>query len=193
MEAWEIPCSRPIDCAGECHQHEAQSAPANVSLDQPQNVARARALLRQYVGPRRGCGRAGGDNRTYQVACEILSLGLSIDAHLNCFVMNGTRIAGRTGATTSFIRKSKTPPLCAERARRIRNPSAQQMFAAVAQFASSVSDPKRSKFCPLFPRDMRSLPDSIVARRELFPPCRSCPLRTNRTFKTFTALDIGVG
>lgn len=58
--------------------HEAHVAPEGVPLDLDANIDRARLLLREYVS--RGdvaIEGQGGDNRTYQVACEILNLGLS--------------------------------------------------------------------------------------------------------------------
>jgi hypothetical protein len=60
----------------------AKSAP-NVELDLPVNVERAASLLRGYV--ERGdvaVEGAGGDNRTYNLSCEMLSLGLSEDKAL---------------------------------------------------------------------------------------------------------------
>jgi len=55
-----------------------QSAADNTELDLPASVERARTLLRNYVqvGDVAIEGQ-GGDNRTYQVACEVLALGLS--------------------------------------------------------------------------------------------------------------------
>jgi hypothetical protein len=57
---------------------EATSAASAVELDLPENVERAVQLLRGYVNAGSvAIEGEGGDNRTYQVACEILNLGLS--------------------------------------------------------------------------------------------------------------------
>lgn len=57
---------------------QRQAAREDVVADLPCNVARATALLRHYVeNGDIAVEGAGGDSRTYQVACEILNLGLS--------------------------------------------------------------------------------------------------------------------
>jgi hypothetical protein len=57
---------------------EATHAATEVPLDLPENVARAQQLLRNYVaGEHVAVEGEGGDSRTYQVACEVLNLGLS--------------------------------------------------------------------------------------------------------------------
>ncbi len=56
-------------------RHEARE---DIELDIPANVDRARELLRDYVSREYiAVEGQGGDNRTYQVACEVLNLGLS--------------------------------------------------------------------------------------------------------------------
>ncbi|HTV29278.1 MAG TPA: bifunctional DNA primase/polymerase [Xanthobacteraceae bacterium] len=59
---------------------EGAKSASDVELDLSVNVDRATTLLRGYV--ERGdvaVEGAGGDDRTYQLACEVLSLGLSVD------------------------------------------------------------------------------------------------------------------
>lgn len=58
-------------------KREEHSA-ANVALDLPANVERARILLRSYVASNDVAIEGnGGDDRTYRAACEVLNLGLS--------------------------------------------------------------------------------------------------------------------
>lgn len=57
---------------------EEVSAAEGIELDTERNIGRARLLVQQYA--ERGdvaVEGSGGDNRTYQVACEVLNLGLS--------------------------------------------------------------------------------------------------------------------
>lgn len=57
---------------------EEVSAAKGIELDTERNIGRARLLVQQYAA--RGdvaIEGSGGDNRTYQVACEVLNLGLS--------------------------------------------------------------------------------------------------------------------
>lgn len=75
------PASLPsflADLAG--RRRESVGASNDIALDDPANVERAASLLRDYVArgdvAREG---SGGDNRTYQVAAELLNFGLSED------------------------------------------------------------------------------------------------------------------
>jgi RecA-family ATPase len=137
----------------------------------------------------------GGDNRTYQVACEILSLGLSIDGAFELLRDEWNPHCRPHWSDDELHTKIENAATYAQNEPgAYAIPSAQQMFAAVAQFAEQrMPDPKRSKFCPLFPRDMRSLPDPSWLVANLFPAHAVAVLYgPTGTFKTFTALDIGV-
>jgi hypothetical protein len=58
-------------------EHEHTSAAPDIDLDLPANLARADALVRQYVAVGDvAVGGNGGNDRTYRLACEVLGLGL---------------------------------------------------------------------------------------------------------------------
>lgn len=59
-------------------RHDSHEARDGVEIDLPANLVRARTLLRDYVSAGNVAVEGqGGDSKTYEIACEILNLGLS--------------------------------------------------------------------------------------------------------------------
>lgn len=87
--SYEVLHSRPlaplplwvVTSLGRTQKHEAASE--GITLDAPQNIARAETLLRNYVADGEvAVEGSGGDDKTYAICAEILNLGLSPDKTL---------------------------------------------------------------------------------------------------------------
>jgi hypothetical protein len=171
-------------------------AAAGVALDQPGSVERARSLLREYV--RRGHlaveGR-GGDTRTYEVAAEVLSLGLSADKALEIIFDTWNPYCDPPWDEADLRVKIENAASYAQ-----NEPgawavgSAQDVFgAALDQLPASVRD-RRSRFHPEDEDEQELGKDPVWIIKDLLQEASTAMLvGPTQSYKSFIALNIALG
>jgi AAA domain/Bifunctional DNA primase/polymerase, N-terminal len=182
---------------------EGAKSTSDVELDLPVNIERARALLRGYV--ERGdvaIEGSGGDNRTYQLACEVLSLGLSsaCAAELVWRIWNpaceppwdkdelGAKIANAAEYMQNDVGAWAVKP-------------DEQTFASfsgptgdVDTARSDEPNSKRSRFYPHYITDVAAFRPPNWLIPDLIPERGTVQITGPRkSFKTFLALDMALG
>ncbi len=175
---------------------ERAKAAAGVNLDQPQNIARARKLLEDYVT--RGLVAVEGqmgDYRTYVTACEIINLGLSEDTALDLLVEVWNPACVPPWDETELATKVSNAAAYAQ-----NEPGAwaveptQDIFAAALDKLAkddAVSAPGSSRFRLILPSQMRALPEPTYVVDGLIPEQGLVLIYgAPASLKTFLVLDI---
>jgi hypothetical protein len=180
-------------------RHEAAEG---IELDLPANMARARALLRSYVEAGNVAHEGdGGDSKTYQVACEVLNLGLSPEGTYevmwedwapHCVPFNPdwfsdflkTKIANATEYAQNEIGAWAVP-------------ADEKTFAHVAAMApdgTNHSSPRnRSKFYPRDEGEQDSRPAPTWLIPDLLPDeATAVMFGAPDSYKSFLALDLSL-
>lgn len=181
-------------------KREEHAAASDVDLDLPANIARAESLLHQYVTngdvARKG---AGADDRTYQLACEVLNLGLSPARGYDCI--------WRIWAPHCHPGSADQPEyVSAFIARKIKHASRYSQNEAgawavapgaeiFADFAASVAEQSesisRSRYYPFELSDTDSFQPPEWLIPNLIPKRGTVQITgEQKSFKTFLALDM---
>lgn len=175
--------------------HEAAEG---VVLDLPANVDRARTLLRDYVA--RGevaIEGAGGDNKIYAVAAEVLSLGLTPktcfdvmweDYAPHCVPFNPEWFEGflQTKIVNAMNHAQNEPGAYAA-------PDAAAVFGGLLDKGTDLAK-VRSRFTPLELTDVQAFAEPEWTIPGLIPKGGTIQIiGPKKSFKTFLALDLVLG
>lgn len=160
-------------------------------LDTPGSLGRARTLLADLV--RRGdvavSGR-GGNNRTYQVACELLNLGLSGDAARDLLIElwnPACQPPWEAGELASIVEHAER--YAQNEAGAWGVPSAADAFGASA--AKFLAPRSRRRFLSV--AEMAALPDPTWLIKDLIMEGGTCLfVGAWRSYKSFIALDLAL-
>lgn len=167
-------------------------------LDLPGNISRARSLLENYV--KRGhvaIEGEGGDNRTYQVCCEVLNLGLSENTALDLIdeiwnphclppwdrfelgvkIENASRYAQNEGGAWAVA------------------PASEVFGATLDQYAAADAKREhRSRFYPEDDEEMDRTPPANWHYENVIPNAATVLIYgKTQSFKSFIALALGLG
>jgi hypothetical protein len=184
---------------------EGAKPASHVELDLPVNIERATSLCRGYV--ERGdiaVEGSGGDDRTYQLACEVLSLGLSADRATDIIwrVWNpaceppwdkdelGTKIRNASEYMQNDVGAWAVAPV-------------EQTFAGIAGATDDAdtgtgsvqpSAGGRSRFFPHYITDLAAFQPPQWLIPDLIPERGTVQITgPKKSFKTFLALDMALG
>lgn len=171
---------------------EATAAPAAVELDLQENVERARQLLRGYVDASHvAIEGSGGDNRTYQVACEVLNLGLSADKAFDLLDAEWNNHCVPPWEADELRAKIANAVSYAQNDFGVwAVPSSEEVFNHLVHNAPP-TDPKRSRFYPLDETEQDTLPEPTWLLPNILPDESTVLMYApSGEYKTFLALDM---
>lgn len=177
-------------------RRKEQHSAADVELDIPANVARARNLCERYVAAGDvAIEGAGGDDRTYRIACEVLNLGLSppkaweiIRDHWNPACeppWDAEELAVKVRNAAEYAQNDAGAWAVAD--------GATTFAAFVAGQEDGPTESKRSRFYPYELTDIEAFEPPAWLIPDLIPKRGTVQVTgPQKSFKTFLVLDIAL-
>ncbi len=178
------------------HQREHYTA-ENPQLDLPANIERAEELLRRYVGNGDvAIQGAGGDDRTYRLACELLNLGLRPATAFKCIrqiwnpacepIWDDEELAAKVRNAAEYSQNDMGAWAIAPGA---------ETFAAYAASLPIIREPvSRSRYYPYELSDTEEFQPPEWLIPNIIPKRGTVQIvGQKKSFKTFLTLDMALG
>lgn len=173
----------------------------SADLNLPANVARAREMLRDYISRGEVATEGeGGDSKTYQVACEVLNLGLTPQTALDVMEdwnaacdppWQSDELETKIANAAAYAQNDQGAWAVAPAAETF---AGMEKFADLTEECIQTSVNKHSKFYPYDLTETEAFQPPAWIIPDLLPERGTVQIAgKHKSFKTFLALDMALG